>query len=274
MKPAFEAISRGLGMLALLIVALTATARADAFDDARATYDRGDFGSARDLFRPLAEMGDRRAQTMMGHFYIGGRGFPKDITEAAKWYTLAARQGEPVAEFQMFFVEAELAFVQHRPMSDERILWLRNSAEQDVPESQMILSFMLRDGKDISRDAVESLKWLKRAAEFGHPFAMDVLASYYERGKAGDTDLAEAYFWILACIKQDSRAVGVVSFFAKEHIATRDRLSPQLSAEVRAGIERRAADWAPRPLPPFQTLILTPQERGVTAGNTPSYVVR
>lgn len=62
-------------------------------EDGQAAYNRGDFATALELWRPLAEQGEARAQNNLGVMYENGKGVPEDIAEALKWYQLAAEQG-------------------------------------------------------------------------------------------------------------------------------------------------------------------------------------
>ena len=55
---------------------------------------RGDYATALQLLRPLAEQGDARAQGNLGFMYHQGYGVPQDFAEALKWLRLSAEQGD------------------------------------------------------------------------------------------------------------------------------------------------------------------------------------
>ncbi len=61
-------------------------------------WSRGDYDKAVQEFRPLAEQGYATAQTNLGFMYAKGHGVPKDYVQAYVWYTLAASQGDALAE--------------------------------------------------------------------------------------------------------------------------------------------------------------------------------
>ncbi len=61
-------------------------------------YERGDYDTALKEFRPLAEQGETVAQWSLGIMYERGRGVPQDSVQAYRWYTLAAGQGDDLAE--------------------------------------------------------------------------------------------------------------------------------------------------------------------------------
>ena len=56
-------------------------------------YKRGDYATALEEWRPLAEQGLARAQHDLGFMYDNGEGVAQDHSEAARWYRLAAEQG-------------------------------------------------------------------------------------------------------------------------------------------------------------------------------------
>ena len=85
----------------LLVLALTLSAApvaADTYDDAKAAFNREDYETAVQLFRPLAEQGNARAQGILGSMYELGQGVPQDYVEAEKWLRKAAEQGNATAQ--------------------------------------------------------------------------------------------------------------------------------------------------------------------------------
>ncbi len=73
----------GLVLLAILW-GLTAPAWAG-YKEGAAAYQRGDYATALQEFKPLAEQGDAEAQNFLGLMYELGRGVPQDYAEAVKW---------------------------------------------------------------------------------------------------------------------------------------------------------------------------------------------
>ena len=61
-------------------------------------YKRGDYDTAVKEFRLLAEQGHAQAQLNLGIMSSQGLGVPKDYVQAYVWYTLAAGQGDDLAE--------------------------------------------------------------------------------------------------------------------------------------------------------------------------------
>jgi len=67
-----------------MFLALAGAAAAGPFDDAGAAFNRGDYATALQLWRPLAEDGDAKAQATLGVMYENALGVPQDYPEAAK----------------------------------------------------------------------------------------------------------------------------------------------------------------------------------------------
>ena len=54
------------------------------YADGVEAYNRGDYATALQEFRPLAEQGDVKAQFNLGFMYDNGKGVPENDAEAAK----------------------------------------------------------------------------------------------------------------------------------------------------------------------------------------------
>jgi len=73
-----------------LAAAFTGVAWAGPREEAAAAYRRGDYATAFQLWRPLAEQGDGETQMALGFMYHEGEGVPKDLVRAYMWFFLAA----------------------------------------------------------------------------------------------------------------------------------------------------------------------------------------
>ena len=74
------------------------------FLDGVAAYWRGDYATALQELKPLAEQGHAEAQTTLGLMYEYGQGVPQDYTEAVKWFRKAAEQGDTGAQHSLGFM--------------------------------------------------------------------------------------------------------------------------------------------------------------------------
>ncbi len=91
---------------ALIIIVLSgafgaAPVAAGPFEDGLAAAKRGDYATAFQLWRPLAEQGHAITQANVGVMYYEGRGVTQDYAEAVKWYRRAAEQGGAGAQHNL-----------------------------------------------------------------------------------------------------------------------------------------------------------------------------
>ena len=240
------------------------------FADARAVYDRGDFGTAREMFEPLANAGDAKAQSMMGTIYFLGRGIPPDRDRAKGWYAKAAAQGEPNAQYQMFALSMNPKDVKPgAPMKLDpaAVDYLRKAALQDHPGAQMWLSLVLSDGRLYPKDEAESFKWLRKAAEFDNVLAHLRLSKAYAEGAGTQVDNVESYYWLCIAKARAARLQGPGAKMMQGMFNLgQDPLRAKLTAEQIADAERRAAVWQPKPVPDFGTDPYIPMEKTQLSG--------
>lgn len=112
---------------ALLLAASSALADSAAFEKGASAYKRGDYDTALAVFRPLAENGDTRAQSILALMYVYGEGVPTDYREAARWYRRAADQNSNVAQYNLGMLYLEGKGVEQD--TDQAILWLTKAAD-------------------------------------------------------------------------------------------------------------------------------------------------
>ena len=87
-----------LSALAVAVV-LSGAAYAQDLQKGLAAAQAGDYATALQEWRPLAEQGYASAQFNLGTLYDYGQGVPQDYTEAVNWYRKAAEQGYAKAQF-------------------------------------------------------------------------------------------------------------------------------------------------------------------------------
>jgi uncharacterized protein len=78
-----------------------AGAVAGPWEDGMAAYVRGDYVPAVQLFRPLAQQGNARAQGVLGTMYRKGRGVEKSPAHAFMWLSLASARGNARAKVEL-----------------------------------------------------------------------------------------------------------------------------------------------------------------------------
>lgn len=131
---------------------------ADPFQSGKSAFDAGQYSRARELWLPLAENGDARAQHAIGRLYEKGNGVPRDFGQAFTWY--------------------------------------RRAADNNDADSQYRLAVGYAYGLGVKRDEATALSWLRKAANNSHKRAQKMLGRAYEDGRLGlAADPEQAKYW-------------------------------------------------------------------------------
>ena len=85
-------------LAAAFAVMLALPVAAQDFQKGSQAHERGDYATALREWRPLAEQGNTKAQTMLGDMYASGHGVSLDYTRAVGWFRKAAEQGDAEAQ--------------------------------------------------------------------------------------------------------------------------------------------------------------------------------
>jgi hypothetical protein len=174
--------------------------KADQLDDGAAAYRRGDYKSALELLRPLADQGVPRAQNGIGVMYATGRGIDHDDAEAAAWFKKAADQGYANAQARLgYFYRKGLGV----PKDLDRALALTQSAaDQGDVTGEFYLGTMYRLGEGVGRDDAKAAGYFRKAAEQGNAAAQYNLGGMYARGQGMPRDHVQAAGWYRKAAEQ------------------------------------------------------------------------
>jgi TPR repeat protein len=74
---------------------------AGTWEDGMVAYNRGDYVPAIRLFRPLAEQGNAKAQSLIGVMYRRGQGVARNSVHAFIWFSRAAARGDARAKTEL-----------------------------------------------------------------------------------------------------------------------------------------------------------------------------
>jgi len=140
-------------------------------------YDRGDYATATNELRPLAE-GLASAQFYLGVMYENGQGVPQDYQEAARWYLRAAEQGHDRAQNNLGKLYEEGLGVEHDNI--RAVQWYQKAAEQGLSAAQFNLAEMYMSGRGIKPDDDQAREWYRKAAMQGHEKALAALGQVPE----------------------------------------------------------------------------------------------
>jgi TPR repeat protein len=89
------------GLIAAAQILGIAGAVAGPWEDGMAAYNRGDYVPAIRLFRPLAEQGNTKAQSVLGVMYHRGQGVARNSVRAFIWFSRAAARGDARAKAEL-----------------------------------------------------------------------------------------------------------------------------------------------------------------------------
>jgi len=95
-----------LSAIMLLALVCSEPGLAASMEDGQAAYNAGDYKTALEIWQPLADQGNARAQNNLGVMYENGKGVPQNIAEAVRWYRLAAQQGYAGAQNNLGLIYA------------------------------------------------------------------------------------------------------------------------------------------------------------------------
>ncbi len=188
----------------LLALALTTGAwvpvQAQTFEQSAAAAHRGDYRTAFEGFKKLAEQGDASAQHNLGLMYANGLGVPKDEQQAVAWYRKAAEQGNASAQLNLGVMHEHGQGV---PKDDQQaVAWYRKAAEQGHASAQYNLGQMYANGLGVPKDDQQAVAWYRKAAEQGNAGAQFNLGVMYDQGRGVPKDDQQAVAWYRKAAEQ------------------------------------------------------------------------
>jgi TPR repeat protein len=201
--------------------------------------------------RKAAEQNAPGAAGSIGHLYQAdalagvmlGRGAfgngVRDNAEAAKWYRIAAGQGDADAAFNlggMYHYGRGVA-----RDDKEAAIWyakaavaLRDGAEHGIAQQQVQLAVLYADGLGVKQDYAEAMKWYRQAAQRGNGAGLSGLGMLYALGKGVKTDYVQAYAWLN--LAQEAGDTTAAVLMAKV-------VMPQMTKEQFAEAQRLESVW-------------------------------
>jgi TPR repeat protein len=121
-------------VLAAALVALALPAAADPLMDGGRSYEQGDYAHALAAWQPLAATGNAEAQNNLALLYLDGKGVPRNLPEAVRYFQLSAAAGSALG--------------------------------------QNNLGGLYRDGNGLTRDYGKAARWFAAAASQGNSAGM------------------------------------------------------------------------------------------------------
>jgi TPR repeat protein len=161
---------RTLLFLTIALLFSTTPLMAD-MDSGLKAVEEGEYMTAYQAFKPLAEQGDVEAQHNLAVLFKTGKGVMKDLKKAAQWFRKAADQGLAEAQFNLGHMYDRGEGVEQN--ASKAVLWYKKAAEQGYALAQTNLGVMYANGEGIKQDVVLGYVWLSLAASQGVNTAYD-----------------------------------------------------------------------------------------------------
>jgi TPR repeat protein len=158
-----------IGLVAVALFVGSMTAHAADFSAGYKAYQRGDYVTALQIFRQLADQGNARAQFSLGVMYNKGQGMTQDYAEAMRWYRKAADQDYVLALYNLGLMYSKGQGVPQDYAEAAR--WYRKAAEQGYSAGQTRLGDMYVLGQGVAQDYVQAHMWFNLAAARGQKLA-------------------------------------------------------------------------------------------------------
>ena len=152
------------------------------------------------FYRLAADQGYAEGQTSLGVMYEYGAGVDQSVTEAVRWYRLAAEQGHARGQKNLGTMYEFGKGVQ-RSLT-EAVSWYRLAAEQGYAEGQTSFGVMYENGAGIEQNFTEAVRWYRLAAQQGHARGQKNLGLMYESGRGVAQSLTEAVRWYRLAAEQ------------------------------------------------------------------------
>jgi localization factor PodJL len=198
--------------------------------------------------RSAAVAGNPQAQFEIASRYTEGRGVRSDLTEAVRWYTLAADQGFGPAQYRLGSFYEKGQGVTTSIETAKR--WYERAAQTGNARAMHNLAVLMTQGGS-ETELKASADWFRRAAEFGIRDSQYNLGIMYGRGYGVTRDLAASYKWFAVAAKSgDTDAASKRDEVAKA-LETQDKT---LLAQAQMAVQT----WQPKTPDPAANETTTP----------------
>ena len=182
---------------------------------------RQNYAQAMKCYTTAAEKGLVAAQMKLGDCYLTGTcGAQKNTTDAAKWYQMAADQGDREAidilhqlqsriptsrEINRWYQTGKNYYYGNNGVKmdyAEAVKWYRKAALMGHADAQNYLGVCYDHGRGLNEDDVEAVKWFRKAAAQGDKYAQNNLGLCYDYGRGLNEDDVEAVKWFRKAAEQ------------------------------------------------------------------------
>ena len=178
------------------------------------------YAQAMKCYTTAAEKGLVAAQMKLGDCYLTGTcGAQKNTTDAAKWYQMAANQGDGEAteilqllsnkptsrDINRWYQTGDKYYFGNNGVKidyAEAIKWYRIAALMGHADAQNDFGVCYELGRGLNEDDVEAVKWYRKSAAQGYKYAQNNLGLCYAHGRGLNEDDVEAVKWFRKAAEQ------------------------------------------------------------------------
>jgi TPR repeat protein len=169
--------------------------------------DRDNQG-ALDNIRHSAQLGYPPAEVLLGYIYETGSIATKDPAQAAEWYKKAAMQDDQLGEWLL----GRLILTGEVPKDlTEAARWLQKSAAHNDAFGQYLLGKVKLEHQDYTQAA----QMFRKAAMQGLPQAQLQLGLLLKQGQGVNPDKSEAYTWLVMSYDAGNQSATVANNLAQ-----------------------------------------------------------
>lgn len=156
------------------------------YDEGLAAYNKGDYQSAWQELKPLAENGSVNAQNVLGVMYENGFGVEKNEVQAIRWYRQAAEQNDVHAQYNFgHLLDTSKNYV-------AALKWFRKAADQGSAAAQFSIGVYYANGWGVEKDEGMAFQWYVASAAQGDNEAQNNLGWMYQNGLGVTRDFEKA----------------------------------------------------------------------------------
>ena len=180
------------------------TAGTDTLKSAYVAFKEGDYVTARNLWKPLAEAGNEEAAYRLGCLYAEGKGASKNLDEAIEWFLISARKGHDqaqinaatamIAKANSLFREKGITEQQNAPIISIQLY--EAAASQGRTDIQTFLGMINYYGFLVPQNDLAAVEWFRMAAGNGLPDAQYYMGYLLTRNRSAIQDGKEAVMWL------------------------------------------------------------------------------
>lgn len=194
---AFTRRFRRFSAALLISAALLLPAQAGTFQGGLDALEKGYFKEALSDFADATKQGDPRAGVYVGLMLWHGVATKQDRTLALRYFTFAADQGDPIAQYYLGNIHQDATGLRN----------LQKAAQSGFAPAQVDLGLRYHAGQGVEVDLERAAYWYSRAAEAGEPRAFDRLAvmHYYGQWFDQNSQIATYNALIAARLYQSSK---------------------------------------------------------------------